>query len=371
MHVRGAFARVRGDEKKPMKAAVFYGKRDVRLEMMPDPTAPGPGEVILKVSACSICGTDMSEYLHGPLMVPLHEPHLASGHVGPTIIGHEFTGCIVAVGEGVKFSEGTRVVPGAGNWCNSCRWCVAGRPNLCERYFVYGLHAHGGLATYVKVPARMCYTVPDGCPDEWAAIAQPCAIGLHAARRSGAVQGDTVVLIGVGGIGSFLLAALRDIGVAKIIALDVDENRLRAASRLGASVTIKILASAGSLEAKSAIGDLTSGQGADVVVEASGAPSAFPLALALVRRGGRILQVGLPGEETLLSLRQMVVPEIDLVTTNGHVCTTDLPQALALLTTTDLARAVIDRTIPFDALVEDGLLALAEGRARGKIVIAL
>lgn len=352
-----------------MRAAVYYGARDVRIEEAPDPAEPGPGELLLRVHACSICGTDVSEYLHGPLMIPLAARHPGSGHLGPTIMGHEFVGEVVAADEGTTFVAGQRVVAGAGNWCGACRWCQQGRPNLCAQYFVYGLHAHGGLASYVRVPAKMCHPVPEGCHDEWAALAQPCAIALHAARRSGAGPGDTVVLIGAGGIGSFLLAALRALGVGTIIALDVSQERLDSARRLGAS---RLLAAQEQPQALlEEIRAVTAGQGADVVIEASGSPTATPLALTLARRGGRVLQVGLPAEPVPLPLRQFTVPEIDLFTTNGHVCETDLPLALELLATTDLARIVLDRIIPLDALVDEGLLALAERRARGKIVIAL
>lgn len=352
-----------------MKAAVFHGRRDVRVEGVPEPGEPGPGEVLLRVSACSICGTDVSEFLHGPLMVPLTQRHPASGHLGPTILGHEFVGRVVAAGPDTSLALGQRVVPGAGYWCGACRWCLDGRPNLCASYYVFGLHAHGGLATYARVPAKMCHAVLDGCPDEWAAMAQPCAIALHAARRSGAQPGDTVALIGVGGIGSFLLSALRALGVEAIIALDVSRERLATATRLGAWQTLLADTDAGA--ASELVRGLTDGQGADVVIEASGAPAATLLALSCVRRGGRVLQVGLPAEAVPLPLRQFTVPEIDLVTTNGHVCATDLPQALALLAETDLARTLLHRVIPLGALVDEGLLALAERRVGGKVVVAL
>jgi (R,R)-butanediol dehydrogenase/meso-butanediol dehydrogenase/diacetyl reductase len=352
-----------------MRAAVYHGRRDVRIETVATPTHPGPGEVILRVRACAICGTDVSEFLHGPLMVPLATRHPASGHVGPTILGHEFVGQVVAAGEGSELGEGTRVVPGAGYWCGVCRWCLERRPNLCASYYVFGLHAHGGLASYARVPAKMCHAVPDGCPDEWAAMAQPCAIALHATRRSGARPGDTVVLIGVGGIGSFLLAALRALGIETIIALDVAQERLSTASRLGATRTL--LAGEDAQESSSTIRGWTAGQGADVVIEASGAPLATQLALSCARRGGSVLQVGLPEEPTRLPLRQFTVPEINLITTNGHVCDTDLPQALALLAGTDLARTILGRVIPLEELVDEGLLALAERRTRGKVVVTL
>src|SRR5260221_4680774 len=104
-----------------MQAALYYGKSDVRIETVPDPAAPGPGEVVLAVLSASICGTDVSEYMHGPLLVPLHERHPSSRYLGPVILGHEFVGRIVALGPEVTgLALGQRVVPGAGNWCGQC-----------------------------------------------------------------------------------------------------------------------------------------------------------------------------------------------------------------------------------------------------------
>jgi (R,R)-butanediol dehydrogenase/meso-butanediol dehydrogenase/diacetyl reductase len=116
---------------------------------------------------------------------------------------------------------------------------------------------------------------------------------------------------------------------------------------------------------------LTDGEGADVVIEASGAPSAPPLALALVRRGGRALLVGLQAEPCTLDLHDLVLREVALISSNGHVCDLDLPAALTLLSTHDLATQVVDRVIGLGRLVPDGLVALAEGRAKGKVLIAL
>ena len=111
----------------------------------------------LRVLRGALCGTDAGEYAYGPIMVPLTWRHPASGHEGPTIIGHEFVGAVEAVGSGVDaLAVGDRVVPGAGMWCGACAWCRAGRTNLCADYYTLGLNAHGGLAEQVNVPARMC-----------------------------------------------------------------------------------------------------------------------------------------------------------------------------------------------------------------------
>jgi len=347
-----------------MRAAVYHGTRDVRVEAVPDVGPPGPGEVVLVVTRAGICGTDAAEYLHGPHAIPVHRPDPVTGYQGPVILGHEFVGRVVAVGPGVEGLEpGTRVVSGAGVWCGQCAWCRAGRPNLCARYYTLGLQAHGGLAEQVRVPARTCWPVAASCPDEAAALAQPLAVAVHAVARSGVAPGDTLAVVGVGGIGALVVAVARARGVAPVVAVDVERARLRTAEALGATAV------AAADEAVAVVGGLTGGEGAAVVVESAGAPRALDLALRLVRRGGRLLQVGLPEGRPALDLRALVLREVDVVTTVAHVCPTDLPAAVRLLETTDLARHVVDRTIALADLVPAGLLALAERRARGKILV--
>ncbi len=351
-----------------MKAARYYGRRDVRIETVDEPAAPGPGEVVLAVGCAGICGTDVAEFLHGPHLIPLHARHPVSGHCGPLILGHECVGQIVALGSDVEgLAVGQRVVPGAGMWCGACCWCLAGQSNLCTRSFVYGLHANGGLASLVKVPARMCHVVPDSCPDESAVMAQPLAIALHALRRSGVRKGDRLALIGVGGIGAFILAAAQTRGITSIMALDVDEQRLARAAQLGASSLIHVRKE----DPLTALHQLTHDSGADVVIEASGAATSPSLAIAAARRGGRVLLVGLQGQPVSLDLHDLVLREVEVLSSNGHVCDLDLPQAISMLATSDLASRVLDRVIALERLVPDGLLALAEGRTHGKILVHL
>lgn len=349
-----------------MKAAVYHGRRDVRIETVADPGQPGPREALLEVSRAAICGTDASEYAHGPLMIPLTRRHAASGHQGPLILGHEFVGRVIAVGPEVDEAWlGRRVVPGAGMWCGECDWCRAGRPNLCARYYTLGLQASGGLAQLARVPIRMCHAVPDACTDDAAAVAQPLAVALHALRRSGAAPGQTVVLIGVGGIGAFILAAATAQGHAAVIAVDVEDERLATARALGAAHTIN----ASSGDALAALRDLTNQEGAHIVIEASGAPGAPAMALSAVRRGGRVLIVGLQAEPRPLDLYSMTLREIEVIGTVAHVCDVDLPEAIHILASSQLPSVVVDRVITLDTLVDEGLRPLAERTAKGKIVV--
>ncbi|HZL54747.1 MAG TPA: alcohol dehydrogenase catalytic domain-containing protein, partial [Solirubrobacteraceae bacterium] len=209
-----------------MRAAVYRGPGDLRIESVADPGPPAASEVLIGVSRAAICGTDSSEWEHGPVLA---RP--------PVILGHEFTGTVVAAGAEVSgFEVGDRVVSGAGVSCGTCAWCLAGRTNLCAAYETIGFHRDGGLAEYVLSPAAICRPVPAGLSDEAAATAQPCAVALHAVSRSGLQRGQSCAVIGIGGIGAFIVAAAAAAGAAPLIALDIDEERLATASALGAHV---------------------------------------------------------------------------------------------------------------------------------------
>jgi len=355
-----------------MRAAVYHGPGDVRIEAISDPPQPGPGDLLLDVVRAAICGTDSTEYVSGPKLIPLHERHPGSGHCGPVVLGHEFVGRVRAVGDGVdSFAVGERVVSGAGVSCGDCEWCRAGRTNLCAQYFTLGFHIDGGLAEAVRTPAHVCVPVPDGCSDEAAAMAQPLAVALHALNRGGlrstGQEAGTgrLAVIGVGGIGAFVVGGAVARSIRGVIAIDVDPERLETARALGADH----LVNAAETDAAAAVRELTDGEGAHVVIEASGAPRSPDQAIRMARRGGRVVIVGLQGNPATLDLFDLAFREIEMTSALPHVCAEDLPEALEILAATAFADIVLDRVISLDRLVPDGLLALAEGRARGKIVV--
>jgi len=341
-----------------MKAAVYYGPGDVRIEDVREPGPPGPEEVVIQVKMGSLCGTDASQYKMAT-MVPLKSPHRSSGHVGPVILGHEVVGVVVARGTGVTHLEiGQRVVPGAGWWCGVCPRCQEGRINICEHYYLYGIHTNGGLAEFATFPAQMCIAVPADCADEAAAIAQPCAVALHALARGNITAARTIALFGVGSIGSLLLATLQvqAAGGQNIIVVDVELRRLAIAKQLGATTQIDARRS----DPVAAINEVTGGRGVDVAIDATGVPGTIAQALTAIRRGGRLLQVGIPVTPVSLVLDTTVMQEKEIITANGQACTVDLPHALELLATTDLAQRIGYRVIGLERLVEDGLVPLVE-----------
>jgi threonine dehydrogenase-like Zn-dependent dehydrogenase len=283
-------------------------------------------------------------------------------------LGHEFVGRVTAVGDEVtSLRPGDRVVSGAGISCGHCRWCLLGRTNLCAEYRTLGLQVDGGLAEFVTSPASICRLVPDACDDDAAAMTQPLAVALHALSRVAVGGGDEVAVIGTGGIGSFIVAgAARRAAGGRVVAIDIDDERLATARALGATETVN----PGTRQLEDVLLELTDGIGFDVVVEASGAPHAPAAATASVRRGGRVLLVGLHAAPRELALTPMILREIDVYTTLAHVCDTDIPAALELLASSDVALVTKGPTISLDSLVEEGLRPLAERRASGKILVA-
>lgn len=338
-----------------MKAAVFHAPGDVRIESVAEPAPPGPGELLIKVSKAALCGTDSAEWAHGPLLA---KP--------PVVLGHEFTGQVVAVGPGTTgFLTGARVVSGAGISCGRCEWCAEGRTNLCASYQTLGLHRDGGLAEFVLSPAAICRAVPDGLDDVSAAMAQPLSVALHAARRGRVGPGRSCVVIGAGGIGSFVIAAAAALGASPLVAVDIDDGRLATAAVLGATSTVNNSRQDAADAVLAAIGDA----GAQVVIEASGAPASPAAALSMVRRGGDVVIVGLQAAPVPVDLFSVSVREIEVHGTLAHVCAEDLTEAITVLAGTQLAKTVLGEVIALSDLVEAGLRPLAERKAHGKIVV--
>ena len=352
---------------RTMRAAVYHGPRDVRIERRPVPER-GDGQVLLRVLRSGMCGTDATEWCSGPHLYAVARPHPVSGHVGPLILGHEFVGEVVEVGRDSAFAAGDRVAAGAGAWCGACPRCAEGRTNLCWRYTTLGLSVDGGMAEFVAAPEQMLARLPAGVSLDAAALAQPLAVGLHAARRAGVANGDRVVIIGAGAIGTFVLAGIRSLADADVTVIDFPGPRLDRALRLGASRGIAAGdgAVAAALAAASAVAPV-GGRGADIVVEASGAPGQLASAIRLVRSGGTILQVGLPAAPPELDVQALVLREITIRTSCAHVFAEDLAPALALLATTGLGRELLDSVHPLDDVAEQ-LDRLAGGRLDGKVL---
>ena len=344
-----------------MRAAVYHGTRDIRIEEIGVPE-PGPGELLLEVHAAGICGTDASEWDHGPMMFPVSEGNEWSGHHGPMVPGHEFGGRVVDRGAGVEgFPDGTLVASGAGVSCGSCGRCRAVVTNFCERYFTVGLQRNGALAQYVAVPAGICLDVGKlGLDDDRAALVQPMSIAIHSLRQGEPGPGDSVVVIGVGGVGAFLVYAAVRSGL-RVLAADLDPGRLRIAAALGASLTLRV-------ERDKPLGSQLEealGGPATVVYEVTGVSSVLTAALDVVAPRGRVVAIGLGTVPVPVDVRSLTLRELRLVGTNAHVFAADFDDAARLVRARSGGWSdVAPVALPLERLVADGLLPMVERRPR-------
>ncbi|CAN5747136.1 2,3-butanediol dehydrogenase [soil metagenome] len=342
-----------------MKAAVFHGRLDIRIEDVPAPT-PGPGELLVRVSSVGICGTDAAEYAHGPSMFPIEYPHPVTGHVGPMVPGHEFAGIVASTGPDVTgFADGDLVSSGAGFSCGDCDRCRTGRSNMCDRYATVGLQRDGALAEYTTVPAAACLNIERRrLSADVAAMAQPMSIAVHAMRRGRATAADDVVVLGAGGIGAFLIHAAAQEG-AHVTAVDLDQHRLDVARELGADATVLASRDTPLIEPLTA-----AGLSPTVVYECTGVAPAADAALGIGRRGGRIVVVGLHKQPVPIDLTKVALQEKELIGTLAHVFDSDFRHAVDLLENeTHLWARVAPTVIPLEGLVEDGLRPMVDGGA--------
>ena len=338
-----------------MKAAVYYGRRDIRIEDVPRPE-PAGGELLLRVTGVGICGTDASEYAGGPHMFPIHRADPVTGHSGPMVPGHEFAGVVAGTGTGVVgFTEGDPVACGAGISCGACVPCTLGRTNLCERYSTVGLQRNGALAEFTTVPASACVNLRDRTlASDVAAMAQPMSIAAHAVARGRLGAGEHAVVVGTGGIGAFVVHAAARLG-AEVTGVDLDAGRLEVAAALGAHSTV-------AARHRTPLADLLPDSAPGVVFECTGVPAMVPESTDLVRPGGRIVVVGLQEEPVAVDLRSLALREKELIGTLAHTIEADFGRATELLESGgDVWRLVAPAVLPLESLLVGGLLPMVNG----------
>lgn len=272
-----------------MKALRWHGRGDIRYESVPEPH-PGSQQVKAKIYWTGICGTDWHEYKFGPIFIPL-EPHPLTGTMAPLILGHEFSGVVVEVGDEVsEFRPGDRVTADCIWCCGECFFCKRNMPNLCVKVAFTGHHCDGSMAEYLVAPAYSFYKLPDSISDEVGVLTEPLAVAIHAVRKSKLQIGDTVAILGAGTIGLSTFLAARVSGASKIYVLEISELRRERAQVMGATAVIDPEFSCPVEQ----IRDLTSGLGADVSFDCVGLPNTAPLAIELARKGGTAVIVGIP-----------------------------------------------------------------------------
>lgn len=327
-----------------MRAAVLHAINDLRVEELEVPT-PGPGEVLVRVAVCGVCGSDATEFSRGPVLT-----------VMPVTLGHEFAGTVEALGEGVtSLPVGATVVCGAGISCGTCKPCLEGRTNLCREYTTLGLQHDGGLAGYVVAPANILLDVSDaGLSLDTLGLSQPMSIAVHAVRRSGLRSGQDAVIVGAGGIGVFITVAAAAVG-ARVLVVDLNEERLALAEAVGASATLK----AGSSTLGERLSEL--GMDPDVFFEVSGSAPGLASVLEVAMPGSTIVPVGIQRGEPALPLGSWTLSEYTIIGTVAHVFKTDMPEAVRLLGTRADWSDIAHEVLPLDQVAEGALMPLTSG----------
>ncbi len=327
-----------------MRAVLYRGPHEIGVEEVAAPAA-GPGEVVVRVSVCGVCGSDASEYDHGPVLT-----------TPPVVLGHEFVGTVAELGDGVTEPPvGATVVCGAGVSCGECVMCRKGRTNLCRRYTTAGFQRDGGLAEYVVVPAEILLDVTEtGLSDDTLALAQPLSIAVHAIRRSGLARGELAVIVGIGGIGAFLTVAAAATG-ARILAVDVDPARLEFARRLGAQHVHAV----GEGPLTQALVELE--WEPDVFFEASGHRGGLDSVLAAALPGATIVPVGIQHAPAEFDMGACTVRELTIVGTNAHVFGQDMPEAVRILGGATDWTEFAETVHPLEDSLGEGIARLADG----------
>lgn len=343
-----------------MPAAVYHGAHDLRIEERAVPE-PGPGELLLRVGTVGVCGTDASEWDHGPIQIPLTRRHHASGHLGPMALGHEFSGTVVDVGPGVDRAWlGRRVASCGAAPCGSCAPCRRGESNLCRRYAGVGLHRDGALAGYTSTPVASCVSIEGrGISLDEAALCQPMGIAVHNVRRAGDLAGQLVVVLGIGGIGAFLVVAAKAAG-ATVVAADLSPARLAIADGLGADA---LVATAGDTGDAELLHDALGHAELRVVFEVSGTAGGLATSIEVAPPGARIVAVGIQRRPVEIHLGAMTIAEKSLVGTNALARETDFPRAVDLIA--DRAgrwSAIAPEVLPLAEVVDRALRPMSEGR---------
>jgi L-iditol 2-dehydrogenase len=324
-------------EKIYMKALLLSKYRQLEIADLPNPT-PGPGELLVKVAACGICGSDVHGY-----------DGSSGRRIPPIVMGHEAAGRVAKVGPQVTgWAEGDRVTFDSTISCGACRYCARGEINLCDNRRVLGVSCSdyscaGAFAEYVIVPQRIVYRLPDALSFSEAAMLEAVAVAVHAVSLSKISSGDRALVLGAGMIGLLTLQALRAAGCSTVYIADVDASRLKLAKEVGATETLHATGD----DLVSEVLRLTNNAGVDVAVEAVGIDATVCAAVNSVRKGGTVTLVGNITPEVTLPLQKAVTRQIRL---QGSCASAgEYPKAIELLTTGAIkVKPLISAVAPLD-----------------------
>lgn len=334
-----------------MKAVVFYEANCLVVEERSVPQI-GENDVLIKVHACGICGTDV-HILHGEHIVKF-----------PVIPGHEFSGEVVEIGSKVtNICIGDKVAIDPNIVDKTCYFCRRGEINLCEKLTAVGVNFDGGFAEFCRVPAEQAYRVPDGISLDEAAMAEPLACCIHGIDRANIALGDNVVVLGAGSIGLILIQLARIAGARLIITSEPDERKRHLAANFGADVQLDPLEQ----DVAAEVAELT-GVGADVVIESAGRLETAELAVKLARRGGTVLQFGMVSPDRLAKISPYDVYDKELTIRGSFVNPFTQARAIELLASKQIdVMPLITHRFTLDDSAE--AFQTAQGKEAAKILI--
>lgn len=328
-----------------MRAAVWHAAGDVRVTEIPVPE-PGPDEALVRVLWCGLCGSDLEEYAAGPVVLPTR-PHPRTGRMVPLVLGHEMVGVVEqAAASGVGPPPGTLVVPDVVTGCGRCWWCLRHEEGLCPELAVLGQQADGGLAEFVAARADRLVVVPAHVPAQDAALAEPIAVAVRAVRAAGPLVGQGVLVIGGGTVGQLVARVALAAGADPVVVVDPVPGRRALAEAGGATAAVA---------PDEPVDALFPPRGVDIVLEASGAPGQAAKAVALARRGGRIVLLGVQPHPEEIDVLDIVLHEKVIRGSAAHMYDDDVAVGIGMLArgTLDVGGLVTHR-IPLEGVVELG-----------------
>ncbi|MFJ6211526.1 2,3-butanediol dehydrogenase [Lysinibacillus sp. NPDC092081] len=347
-----------------MKAARWYKAQDIRVENIEEPVI-SPGKVKIKVHWTGICGSDLHEYAAGPIFIPVEQPHYVSKDIAPIVMGHEFSGEVVEIGEGVtKVQVGDPVVVEPILACGECAACQKGKYNICKHLGFHGLSGGGGgFSEYTMVDEKMVHKMPEGLSYEQGALVEPAAVALHAVRQSKLKAGDTAAVFGTGPIGLLVIEALRAAGAAEIYAVELSQERAAKALELGATAVINPKDE----DAVARLHELTNG-GVDVAFEVTGVPVVLQQAIDSTTFEGETIIVSIWETAASILPNNIVLTERSV---KGIIAYRDIfPAVMELMKQGYFpAEKLVTKRIALDEVVTEGFEALMKEKNHIKILV--
>ncbi|CBJ46794.1 2,3-butanediol dehydrogenase [Erwinia amylovora] len=347
-----------------MKAARWHKAHDIRIEDIEEPLVSA-GKVKIKVAWTGICGSDLHEYLAGPIFAPVGKPHKLSHDVAPIVMGHEFSGKVVAVGNGVtKVKVGDRVVVEPVLSCRTCEACREGKYNLCADLDFHGLSGGGGgFSSFTVVEEHMVHPMPEGLSYEQGALVEPAAVALHAVRMSKLKAGDKAAVFGAGPIGLLMIEALRAAGASEIYVVELSPQRAEKARELGANVVID----PSQQDAVATIRERSKG-GVDVAFEVTGVPVVLKQCIDSSRYEGETIIVSIWEGEASFHPNTVVLAERNVkgIIAYRHI----FPAVMELMTQGYFqAEKLVTKRIDLADLVTEGFETLVKEKNQVKILV--